>query len=272
MFHDLGSITLKSGETVSIGCVQGPELEWADRVEKLLGHKGEPWRAQNTQLLRNDVGVEAYFYILHRAGLPFANIMTVELSGVGILGHVWTNPEDRRKGAIASLMEKQMGHFRARGGAALFLGTGFNSPPYRIYESFGFAGIEDRSGVMEYYADSRAAFEARYFAPGPAEIEALHWRHWPSSPALFAGDHPGVVRCAPLRLIGRHSTEGYLLGMLREHSHDEPPRAMALVQQDTTAVLGLATWDLDPLWRDACVVDVYCHPRYWERANDLLDA
>ena len=272
MFHDLGRVSLKTGECVEIGCVQGPDLAWADRVEKLLGHKGEPWRAQNSQLLRNDVGIEAYFYVLHRAGTPFANIMTVELNGVGILGHVWTNPEERRKGAIAALMARQMEDFRARGGRALFLGTGFNSPPYHIYEGFGFTGIEDHSGVMEYYATSKAAFESWYFADGAAEIEPLHWRHWPASPALFAGDHSGIVRCAPVKLSGRHSTEGYLLGMLRERAHDDPPRAVALRLAETTAVAGLAAWGLDPIWRDACLVDVYCHPRYWNRANDLLDA
>jgi len=272
MFHELGSVTLKTGETVEIGCVQGPELAWAERVEKLLGHKNESWRAQNSHLLRNDAGVEAYFYILHRAGLPFANIMTVELNGVGILGHVWTNPDDRRKGAIALLMERQMDHFRARGGRALYLGTGFNGPPYRIYESFGFRGIEDRSGVMEYYATSKMEFEAWYFKREEADIQPLNWRHWPASPALFAGDFPGVVRCAPLKMIGRYSTEGYLLDLLRAQSREEPPRAMALTRPETGAVAGMAVWDLDPLWGDACSVDVYCHPNYWGQANDLLDA
>ncbi|MBI5092206.1 MAG: GNAT family N-acetyltransferase [Candidatus Hydrogenedentes bacterium] len=272
MIHDFGSVTLKSGETVEVGCVQGPELAWAERIEKLLGHKGDVWRAQNSEILRNDVGIEAYFYILHRDGVPFSNIMTVEVNGVGILGHVWTDPEDRRKNATTLLMERQMAHFRERGGKALFLGTGFDSPPYHIYERFGFRGIEDHSGSMDYYASSKSIFEGWYFAPGPAELEPLSWKHWPASPALFLGAFPGVVRSAPMKLIGRRSTEGRLLPLLRELADGKPARAVALRSRETTAVLGMAVWDWDPLWRDACLVDVYCHPDHWSRADELLAA
>ncbi|MBI4560353.1 MAG: GNAT family N-acetyltransferase [Candidatus Hydrogenedentes bacterium] len=258
-----------------MGLVAGPDLEWAGRIEKLLGHKGDPWNWQNSELLRESVGIEAYFYILHHDGIPFANIMTAELNGVGIFGHVWTNPEDRRKGAVSRLMERQMEHFRARGGKALFLGTGFDSPPYHIYRSFGFEGTENQSGLMEYYASSKAEFERDYFDGSPTVTKPLDWTHWPSSPALFMGAFPGVVRCAPLRLIGRSSTEGRLLPVLREmRSPREPsalPRAMALQNTKTSAVMGLAAWDWDPLWPDTCVVDVYCHPSSWNCAAELLE-
>lgn len=272
VFFDFGVVTLKDGEKVSVGCVRGPDLDWVERVEKLLGHKAEGVRAQNSAMLREETGVEAYFYILHRGGVPFSNIMTAELDGVGILGHVWTYPEDRRKHATTLLMERQMAHFRERGGRALYLGTGFDSAPYHIYEGFGFRGVEDKSGQMDYYAFSRAEFESWYFAEGAVEVQTLNWRHWPASPALFLGDYPGVVRCAPLKLVGRHSTEGRLSGLLRELSEGKAARAVALVQLETTAVVGMAVWGWDSLWRDVCVVDVYCHPVYWGRADELLRA
>ncbi|HAA73566.1 TPA: hypothetical protein DCE37_00380 [Candidatus Latescibacteria bacterium] len=40
---------------------------------------------------------------------------------VGLFGHVFTKPEERRKGAANALMED----FRQRGGKALYLGTGY---------------------------------------------------------------------------------------------------------------------------------------------------
>ena len=52
MYQHLNRITLKSGEVVQAGVVQGPDLDWAERVETLLGHKGPSWRWGNEQVLR----------------------------------------------------------------------------------------------------------------------------------------------------------------------------------------------------------------------------
>ena len=102
MYEQLAAITLKDGEQVEVGCVEGPDLEWAERVEALLGHKGPLRLWQNAEVVRRELGIEGRFYLLHRQGEPLANIMTVAHKGVGYLGHVWTRPEDRRKGACDS--------------------------------------------------------------------------------------------------------------------------------------------------------------------------
>ena len=52
MYQQLNSISLKSGEVVQAGVVQGPDLDWAERVETLLRHKGPSWRWGNEQVLR----------------------------------------------------------------------------------------------------------------------------------------------------------------------------------------------------------------------------
>jgi hypothetical protein len=245
-------------------------------LEKLLHHKGGHWNWQNSLALRSNLGIEPRFYVLHRAGTPFANILTSELGGVGMLGHVWTNPEDRQKGACSSLMELQMEDFRSRQGSALFLGTGFDSPPYHIYRRFGFRSVEPKSGYMEWYATSKEEFESAYYARGETEIRPIAWTHWPSSSALFVGDSPCVVRCAPLRLIGRRITEGPLLPLLRgeekRRSAGENPRAAVLCNKPTTAVVGLAVWAWHPLWRDVCLAGVFCHPDFWDESVDLFRA
>ena len=276
MYNHVDDILLKSGESVEMGVVISPDLDWAERIEKLLHHKGDPWNWQNSEVLRSNVGIEVYFYVLHRGGTPFSNIMTAELNGVGILGHVWTNPEDRRKGAISQLMERQMEHFFERGGKALFLSTGFDSPPYYIYGKYGFRSVEEKSGYMEYYSTSKAEFWNNYFVTGETEIQKVNWPHWPSSPALFMGDFPGVVRCAPLKLVGRTSTEEAFLPLIRgerkRRAEGEKSHAKVLVNKKTTAVVGLAVWDWDFLWPGTCLVDVYCHPNFWEKAGDLFAA
>jgi hypothetical protein len=189
---------------------------------------------------------------------------------------VWTNPEDREKGACSKLMEVQIADFIARQGQALFLGTGFDSIAYHIYAKFGFKSVEAQSGFMEWFATSKHEFEANYFQKGETEIQQLEWSHWPSSPALFLGDFPGIIRCAPLKLIGRQSTEGPLLSLLREEKKrqtaGDKPRAMVLQNQDTSAVVGFTAWDWHPLWEETCLVDVYCHPNYWNEAGNLLSS
>lgn len=276
MYTSLGSVSLKRGEAVEVGVVRGPDLEWAERVEGLLGHKGPIWQRQNAAAVCRDLGIEANFYLLHRDGKPLANIATFTHRGVGHFGHVWTVPEDRRQGAASQLMGVQMAHFRQEGGWALFLGTGYDSPPYHIYASHGFAGLEPKSGYMEYYVQSKAQFEAEYFARGAVQVEEVQWRHWPASAALFLGDFPGAVRCAPLKLLGRSSTEGPFLDLIQgeeqRREKGELSRAQVLCQTASQAVVGLAAWDWDPLWPSTCVVEVYCHPSFWEEGWGLLGA
>jgi hypothetical protein len=200
--------------------------------------------------------------------------MTAELSGVGILGHVYTRPEDRRKGACAGLMALQMAHFRARGGKALFLGTTYDTPAYHIYSRQGFRSVEEKSGRMACYARSKEEFEAEYFKGDLAEVRPAAWPHWPASQPLFLGDFPGAVRCLPLNMIGKSSMEGRFLRLLRSEKagqeKSEPPFGKVLVNKRTSAVVGVAVWDWHPLWPELCLVDVYCHPRFWSTAAELL--
>lgn len=277
MYTKLDDVVLRSGEKVEAGVVAGPDLEWRERIEKLLGHKGEPWEWQNDELLTKESGVEARFHILHRDGEPFANIMTVEHKGVGIFGHVWTVPGDRGQGAASSLMALQMENFRARGGRALYLGTGYDSQAYHIYQRHGFQSIMTNSGVMSYFAASREEFEAPYFAAGAATVQGFGWPHWATAAALITSEVRGVVRCAPFNLFGRTLTESALLAPIgrrlrsAQSQQESEWGTVALQKPDTGAVAGLAAWDRDPQWPDTIRCDVYCHPNFWDRAPELLE-
>jgi GNAT superfamily N-acetyltransferase len=272
MYQSLGNLTLKSGETVEAGVVVAPDADWSERLAKLLGHKQPIWRWQIETLLTHDLGVEVFFHVLHREGTPFAQIMTAESHGVGMLGHVWTEPQERGKAAAPLLLERLLEHFRARGGRALYLGTGFASAPYRIYEKCGFRGVEEGSGVMACFEEPQDEFERVYFAPGEAVIEPLNWMHWPASAALFASDLPGVVRNAHLGLLGRTLCEGPLLHALNiEHEREEEhPRVWVTKKAENGAVVGMASREVHPLWPHTDIVDVYCHPAWWDRADELL--
>ncbi len=269
MYQFLDSVVLKSGERVEAAVVAAPDQEWYPRLQKLLFHKGDLWRWQVEQLLTTPTSAQAFHYVLHRGGEPFSHILTAEADGVGLLGHVWTEPQDRAQGAASQLMRLQMQDFRRRGGRALYLSTTFDSSAYHIYRKQGFQSVEPQSGVMDFFASSRAEFEAEYFASGETEIVPLDWSHWASGSALFSGAWPGVVRNAAFGLIGRSLTEGALLPAIREQN--EGARALVLQKKENGAVVGLAGWQRDAIWPETIVADVYTHPDFWNRAGELLE-
>jgi GNAT superfamily N-acetyltransferase len=277
MYEALDRFALKTGESVEMGVVKGPEPGWSDRLEALLAHKGDYWKWGNEQVLRYDRGIDAFYYILHRDGAPFANIMTIEHRGVGLLGHVYTDPQDRRKGAASALLRRLMDHFSERDGQALYLGTGYNSPAYHIYRTCGFESVEPGSGCMSCFTASQEIFEKRYFSPGPADLKPLEWPHWPASPPLFVGGWPGSVRCVPFRILGRQSTEGPALRRLKDESENREAGKSAvttavLEHRETSAVVGLSAFSFDPIWPGTVLVDVYCHPDFWKKAPELIEA
>jgi len=277
MYEKLDDVMLKNGETVELGIVKGPDLDWADWIdEDLLGHKGPTWRWGNRAVLEQDMDMDSFFYILHRNGVPFSNVMTIEYEGVGILGHVFTKPEDRRQGATSAIFTGLMAHFEARNGRAMVLSTGYDSHPYHIYKSFGFEGLEAKSGIMVFYSAGEEAFRRQYFQGNETVVERLAARHYPGMPILFSGSYEGVVRSVgAMRLFGRCSSEGPLVPLLKDElerrAKDEPVRTAAARLTESSGVVGVASTERDPVWPGICVVDVFCHPEFWNCGEKLLN-
>lgn len=274
MSISLETIALKNGRDVSPLIVTGPDLEWADRMDDLLGHKGETYQWQNREAMRRETGLEARYYVLAADSIPFANISVFEGCGVGVLGHVFTKPDQRGNGAASALMSLAMNDFKTRGGKALFLGTGYGSQAYRIYQAHGFRGIAPQSGLMEFYTGPRDAFEDAFFdandcAPGPPG-----WADWPLMEPLMHADIPGVIRSMRMGILGRGSVEGGLLPILREQQALEPesgtPTCLVLRSQSSGAVPAVACWCWHRVWPRTCVLDLFSHPRYWESAEELV--
>lgn len=276
MWQSLGSVTLRTGEAVAAGVIVAPDQVWRERILQLLAHKEDLWNWQTAELISQPTGVDARFYVLQREGAPLCHIMTATVGGVGLLGHVWTEPADRGQSAASLLMQLQMTDFHERGGQALFLGTGFNTSPFRIYQKHGFSGVEADSGLMSYYRDGEEKFEEQWFSSGEVELAPLNWAHWSLAAPLFASDFPEVVRCAPLRLLGRSLTEGPLLPWVRaeitRRDQHETPQVAVLQKAQNSAVCGLAAWEFDPLWPEVCTADVFCHPNFWQHGEELLNA
>jgi len=178
MTKEMGNVALKSGQTMRIVRVDAPDPDWKRPVLDFLQHKGEPWVEANRLVLEQQLeGIQTYFYLAMSDEEIVGNIMTIEAveAGVGILGHVFTAPEHRRKGICWAIMEALTGDFVGRGGRGMTLSTGHDGPAYHIYRHFGFRGV-GQTGKMIWEAES--GFLGNYFAPGMTEVREVHWPDW----------------------------------------------------------------------------------------------
>src|SRR5918912_1271604 len=169
MYRYLASARLKTGEQMEIGVVECPDPSWGAQVKPLLGHKDRPIQEFfDAAFERRLDELDAHFYLGTVGGFAVTNVMIVGARGAGILGHVYTRPAHRQKGAYRHLMAAQMDDCRRLGYRALTLGTGFETHPYWIYHSFGFRSIDGTSGKMKWLADPD--FEPSWFRPGAADV------------------------------------------------------------------------------------------------------
>ncbi|MGD8238366.1 MAG: hypothetical protein PVH68_07440, partial [Armatimonadota bacterium] len=108
MHERLDVVTLKSGEGMEVVRVTAPDARFRDRVLPFLGHKGEPWEWPLRLALDADPAVadlSTHFYLGLVGDTVVGNITHVEKleRPVGILQHVFTPPEQRRKGICTAL-------------------------------------------------------------------------------------------------------------------------------------------------------------------------
>jgi len=103
MGEQLDVVTLKSGERMQIVRVAAPDEQFKDRILPFLGHKGEPWERPLRLALDGDPAIadlSTHFYLGLLGETVVGNITHVEKleQPVGMLQHVYTPPEHRRKG------------------------------------------------------------------------------------------------------------------------------------------------------------------------------
>lgn len=271
MYTSLETVTLKSGEELEVGVVRAPDPQWAEPIQDLLGHKpgNFRWHIERSGLEVLD-GLETWFYLGILNGQAVANIMTVEARGVGILGHVFTRPEHRRKGAITAVMQRQMADFRRRGGQLLLLGTGFESPPYWIYHRFGFRSLTGDTGFMRYACDED--FEARWFAPAPARIVEVAWQHWPLMNLLCAQRDGDWLRSLAFGHYGLQNFEGGFLNFKRA-LEEQPDCQARLLEAANGAVVGYAVQQPDARWENhTFLLDCFVHPNFAAHTASLIAA
>jgi GNAT superfamily N-acetyltransferase len=273
-------VRLKDGEWVELGVLSGPDdSAFARQLRTLLSHKGRIWQWQIEQSLgRQFADAESLFYVVSRGGAPLANVMTVEARGVGTFGHVFTRPDERRKGMADVIIRHLMADFRRRGGRALYLGTGYDSPAYHIYARHGFESVEPGSGHMAWFAQGREAFEKEAFAPAPTKHEGLSFEHWPTLPALAMMRHPARVRIVTMDVVNEATTEGgalpVLMAMSKASDNTKWNGARAQVAMSTKSGVPVAIACAMPehyFWKDVDVLDAFCAPGFEGEMRALVE-
>lgn len=261
MHIELSTEILKTGETLHVEKVTFPDPLRAGQIQPFLGHKERHYRFHlEIDSAGGCDGLETYYYIgLLDDDSVVGNIMTVESRGVGILGHVHTRQDQRRKGICSAIMRCQMADFDARGGNVLLLGTGYQSAAYWIYHSFGFRDWEvGKPGKMRY--DRESGFSDRFFAPAVARPVPAAWRHWPLVALLGATPAPAYLRSLTFGVWGVQLVEGGYIRFLQDHSGD-PLAGIYVLESETGAVTACITWVPDDRWRrDVILLDLFAHP------------
>ena len=275
------------------------EVLWATRLYDYTKIWGHPWTLQLKAMLLEPleyVGFyERFFYFIHIEPdvKPISQVTVLVRNGVGIVGNVWTSPDHRRRGCLKEIMSCVKDDFKKRKWKALYLGTGFNSLAYQIYMKLGWHPIEMQSGYMEYYGEDgihdiqrsnqlRDAFEKEFFCTNDKKlnddeiiIEYLGWQHYPVSVPLFlSGNVKGIIRSAPLNLMGRISPELPFIELIHNEIKRIKKRDLHQVQvltnTRTNALVGFAMWQWEPNYKNTVLIDCFCHQKYWDYAPALL--
>lgn len=272
MYTRMGEAVLKSCERMEIGVVLGPDPEWLPRVAPFLGHKNADDRAHIERSLEGPLDrLETRFYLGIVDGEIACNVMVVGERGAGILGHVFTLPDHRRKGACRAVMERQMEDCRRAGFQVLCLGTRFEGPAYWIYHGFGFRSIAPGSGCMVWRSDPHA--ERRLFAPGPTSVRDLQWGDWAWFDLIgfqVVGPDEELPRSTLLGRKAQGGLEGPFPVFQWRREREPQIQARALIGP-TGATVGWALLAPDPRWYgDAWILDFHALPAFSDGLPELL--
>jgi hypothetical protein len=182
---------------------------------------------------------------------------------------VFTDPQHRRKGICRELMAAAVGDFRANRGLALGLGTGFESPPYWIYHSFGFRSVEPGNGHMLF--ETRQGDLAAYFAAAPARVAEARWEHWPGISLLYMQPVGDQIRCYAHGVFGPVGFEGGFLQFQTDRARLSAQAKVLVTRRGS--VVGAAILQPDRRWGSGVhTLDLFVHPNFRGSEGKLLCA
>lgn len=177
MITQLGNVRLRTGEEMIVKCIEPPEGKYEEKLIKfLMPMVGESsWLKDVKERIKGnyaDFCIDRYF--IGEIGGSIVSQIWYGLSkrtGMGNFGHVYTEPEHRKKGITNEIMKFFLDDFQKSKGKALFCGTG--SPWIAdIYKKYGFQLIKEKTAcgsmalIKSEYAKDFKELEEEYFQSG----------------------------------------------------------------------------------------------------------
>lgn len=266
---------LKDGRALTLQVIRSIPEDRYTEIAELFRHKRpylahyDDFRARGSRGKIEGLEWRTYVGIVNERIVGI--VCTWEYDGFGILGHVFTLPDFRRLGVARAILDFQNRDFASRSGKIMQLNTGFQSNPYYLYRSFGFA---DSTRLGSMVQKRRKDEWERLYRRTPTRATSLRWKHWPSANLLFLTENDSYVRCAGMKVYGPNSLEEWFsLNPLRigEAARDE---RFEVLLTDKGAVVGWASLLADPNHAGKSqkrVFDLFFHPRFEGDLQKLLE-
>jgi GNAT superfamily N-acetyltransferase len=187
-----------------------------EQVLALLGHKGTPWIEDiQCRLAGSRPEARDHFFAASCGQQLVAHVWyTVSASDgrLGLLGHVFTRPEFRRRGIAAGLLRRALDCFHDQGGEIMQL---FTSTPETVglYERLGFENLaecrgtfHDRDWYFRFPVESGTAVH-RWMAAGECSVQTLTAGDLPAYCLLHNLEHQTVLKNWALGIAGGMDAE-----------------------------------------------------------------
>ncbi len=174
----------------------------ADTLVTFLQHKGRPWVDDIRRRVRGEVaGAEDHYFVIYDGPRVVGHVWyTVSQADprLGLIGHVLTHPDYRRRGIARQLIERAMNEFHHCGGMLmqLFTSTLFSLP---FYEQLGFEKLfsqqvyHDRDWYMRSPHGSDQILHD-WFASSDRRIRPLGAGDLPQYCLLYNAQHDHVLK------------------------------------------------------------------------------
>lgn len=272
---EIGTSKLRDRRVMRLLKVSCPEPERIEELSALLGHKGESWVWHMKECLNGRTpGLDTHFYLGEVEGRFVGNVTLFQNGNLGNISHVFTRAEFRGQRIAKILLQACLDHFEAEYGRVIVLGTGFQTMPWRLYESFGFFGVcpeQSYGGMIRFFADA----DWNTFLSGlSGTVCQAAWRHFVGMQILFGAPGPTQLRSVLLPSIGPRLVEEQFIRLQWKQSQGEPVEAR-VIEGNRAGIVGCALVGMHPFWRESCrrkILDLHVAAAGADRASELIES
>ncbi|MDD5698042.1 MAG: GNAT family N-acetyltransferase [Victivallaceae bacterium] len=279
MITNLGMVKLKTQEDLIVKRIEPPEAVYNEKLRRFLEHKGDSSMRDICERLNGNYTefcIDKYFTGEIAGSIAAQMWYGISLkTGMGNFGHVYTEPEHRKKGIVNELMGFLIEDFQNSPGKALFCGTG--SPWVAdIYRKYGFQLIKKGTGygpmvlTKQNHARNFSELEKKYFAPDLSFTVRIADPGDQFDCDKVLGYSKGIRELASPRIFLSAQIPTFMEAMFRVKDKK------GLVTVAETSIGSIVGWSFvlnlgSPDEQEAKVFDFMIHPGYSKEAGQFIE-